>query len=93
MDGLPLTGPVGARQLTVRQLPGRTDVKLTWHADRPTGTPVQIYRNGEPIATLKDTQQAYVDTGTQALEGPVNYTVVVHQVPESRLITLGDKAH
>lgn len=93
MDGLPLTGPVGARQLTVRQLPGRTDVKLTWHADRPTGTPVQIYRNGEPIATLKDTQQAYVDTGTQALEGPVNYTVVVHQVPVSRLIILGDKAH
>ena len=54
---------------------------------------MQIYRNGEPIATLKDTQQAYVDTGTQALEGPVNYTVVVHQVPVSRLIILGDKAH
>ena len=33
-----------------------------------TGTPVQIYRNGEPIATLKDTQQASVDTGTQALD-------------------------
>ena len=90
MDGLPLIGPVGVRQLTARKVPGQASVKLTWRTGRPSGTPVQIYRNGQLIAKLQDYQHTYVDTGPLALKGPINYTVVMHKVPVSRLITPGD---
>ena len=91
MDGLPLIGPVGVRQLTAQQLPDRAQVNLSWRTETPTGKPVQIYRDGQPIARLTDHEHSYVDNDIQALKGPINYTLVFNGVPVSRLVTLHEQ--
>jgi len=91
MDGLPLIGPLGVRQLTAQQQPDRTQVNLSWRTETPTGKPVQIYRDGQPIARLTDHEHSYVDNDIQALKGPINYTLVFNGVPVSRLVTLQEQ--
>ena len=88
MDGLPLIGPVGVRQLSAQVQPERQQVTLTWRTAAPTGKRVQIYRNGQPIAQLGDHEHRYVDKDIQALKGAVNYTLVMDGVPVSRLVSL-----
>ena len=92
MDGLPLIGPVGVRQLTVQQQPEGGQISLSWRTDKPSGKPVQVYRDGQLIASLTDHDHSYIDKDVQGQNGVVNYTVVLHQVPVSRLITLSSKA-
>lgn len=88
MDGLPLIGPVGVRMLTVQKKTDLAHVTLSWRTGTPTGKPVQIYRNGQPIAQLSDHEHRYVDKDIQALKGAVNYALVMDGVPVSRLVTL-----
>ena len=91
MDGLPLIGPVGVRQLTAQQQPDSAQVNLSWRTETPTGKPVEIYRDGQPIARLTDHEHSYVDNDIQALKGPINYTLVFNGVPVSRLVTLQEQ--
>ena len=89
IDGLPLIGPLGVRQLTAQSQPTQAQVTLTWRTGDPSGKPLQIYRNGQPIAALTDHYSQYVDE-VQGLSGALNYTVVIDDVPVSRLVTLAN---
>ena len=91
MDGLPLIGPVGVRQLTAQPLPDRAQVSLSWGTETPVGKPVQIYRDGQSIALLNDHQHTYIDNDLQGLKGPINYTLVFNGVAVSRLVTLPEQ--
>ena len=91
MDGLPLTGPLGARLFSARLAPDAAQVNLTWNGDGSADKPVHIYRNGKQIASVDYSRRGYIDNDIKELKGPVNYTAVIDKVPVSRLITLGDK--
>lgn len=86
MDGLPLTGALGVRQLTAQAESALAQVTLNWRTTDPSGGPLQIYRDGQAIATLTDQQNEYVDRDVKTADGTLNYTVVVNEVPVSRLV-------
>lgn len=88
MDGLPLTGALGVRQLTAQEPSTKAQVLLSWRTTNPSGKPLHIYRNGQPIATLTDRHNQYIDKDLKALDGAANYSVVVNEVPVSRLVSL-----
>ena len=88
MDGLPLIGALGVRQLTAQALPATSQVVLTWQGDKPRGKPVHIYRDGQHIASVPNHQGEYIDNDVKAINGNVNYTVEINKVPVSRLVTL-----
>lgn len=90
MDGLPLTGPLGARLFTARLAPDGSKVNLTWQGDDSKDKPVKIYRNGKKIASVAYSRRGYIDNDIKALKGAVNYTAVINKVPVSRLVTLKD---
>ena len=88
MDGLPLIGALGVRQLTVQAVPASSQVVLTWQGDKPRGKPVHIYRDGQHIASVPNHQGEYIDNDVKDINGNVNYTVEMNKVPVSRLVTL-----
>ena len=90
MDGLPLIGQVGARQLAYTIDPAGSAVTLNW---RLTGANVdsqllRIFRNGQPVAVLIG-KQSFTDSTLPAGEGDLNYTVVTQQVATSLLVERG----
>jgi hypothetical protein len=86
IDGVPLTGHVGVRQLTATLNSAARTVSLRWRVTEGSKQPLRIYRSGQLIAKLTDSSHEYVDTELPQPIGQLNYTVVLNDVPVSRLI-------
>jgi hypothetical protein len=89
IDGVPLLGALGVRQLTAKVNNQARSVTLQWRGSSvPSGKPLTIYRDGKQIAVLSDQVHAYVDSGLQEVpDGAVdlNYTVTLNDVPAAYL--------
>ncbi|MGV8917584.1 MAG: alkaline phosphatase family protein [Pseudomonas sp.] len=89
IDGQPLLGPPGVRQLTVYANNQERRVTLQWRNQSPSGRPITIYRDGKKLVELTDHRAEFVDTELQTIPaGPVdiNYVVVMDDVPVARLV-------
>jgi Concanavalin A-like lectin/glucanases superfamily/Metalloenzyme superfamily len=90
IDGVPLIGELGVRQLTARADKQARSVKLQWRGPSgPSGKPLAIHRNGKQIAMLTDSASEYVDSDLQEFADDVvdiNYSVVLNQVPVAYLV-------
>ncbi|WP_397452160.1 alkaline phosphatase family protein [Pseudomonas sp. NA-150] len=91
IDGQPLLGPTGVRQLTVYANNQERRVTLQWRNEAPSGKPITIYRDGQKLVELTDRQAEYVDTELQSFgTGPkdINYVVEMDDVPIARLVRI-----
>ncbi|MFJ3484306.1 alkaline phosphatase family protein [Pseudomonas sp. NPDC090202] len=87
IDGVPLIGPLGVRQLTATLNNSARTVTLRWRVAEGNNKPLRIYRSGQLIAKLTDSSLEYVDSDLPQTIGQLNYTVVLNEVPVSRLVT------
>ncbi|PFH09933.1 concanavalin A-like lectin/glucanase superfamily protein [Collimonas sp. PA-H2] len=89
IDGVPLIGELGVRQLTAQADKQARSVTLQWRvSSAPSGKPLTIYRDGKQIAQLSDSVNEYTDSDLQGFEDEVvdiNYSVVLNQVPVAYL--------
>lgn len=90
MDGIPLIGQLGARQLAYTLNAQGNAVTLDWRLTGPhAGSQLlRILRNGEPIAVLVGEQQ-FIDRNLPAGQNDLNYTVFTQQVAASILVKRG----
>lgn len=87
IDGVPLIGPVGVRQLTTTLNTANRSVRLQWRVSEGSKQPLRIYRSGQLIAKLTDSSHEYIDNDLPQPIGQLNYTVVLNDIPVSRLVT------
>lgn len=87
IDGVPLIGHVGVRQLTATLNSAAHSVSLHWRVTDGSKQPLRIYRSGQLIAKLTDSSVEYVDSDLPQPIGQLNYTVVLNDVPVSRLVS------
>lgn len=89
IDGVPLLGALGVRQLTATADNTARSVTLQWrHSGAPSGQPLTIYRDGRQIATLSDAENTYVDEDLQEIQDGVtdlNYSVTLNEIPVAYL--------
>ncbi|WP_246542310.1 alkaline phosphatase family protein [Collimonas antrihumi] len=89
VDGVPLTGALGVRQLTAKADNTARSVTLQWRGpDAPSGMPLTIYRDGKQIAQLSDTATTYVDQDLQEVQDgavDINYSVMLNEIPAAYL--------
>ncbi len=85
--GVPLIGPVGVRQLTATLDNTSRTVSLRWRVTEGSKQPLRIYRSGQLIAKLTDSSHEYVDSDLPQPTGQLNYTVVLNDIPVSRLVS------
>lgn len=90
MDGLPVIGPLGVRQLSYTFNPAAPAVTLQWRLpDAGRGRPVvRIFRNGLALAQRVGAQH-YTDTALPAGDEALNYTVATDAVATSILVQRG----
>ena len=87
IDGVPLLGHVGVRQLTASLNSANRTVRLRWRVTEGSKQPLRIYRSGQLIAKLTDSSNEYIDSELPPTIGHLNYTVVLNEVPVSRLVS------
>jgi hypothetical protein len=87
IDGVPLIGPVGVRQLTATLNSATRTVSLSWRITEGSKQPIRIYRSGQLIAKLTDSSHQYVDSDLPDSIGQLNYTVVLNDIAVSRLVS------
>ncbi|MFY1664013.1 alkaline phosphatase family protein [Pseudomonas sp. Pseu.R1] len=87
IDGVPLIGPLGVRQLTATLNSANRSVLLQWRVNEGSKQPLRIYRSGQLIAKLTDSSHEYLDSDLPQPIGQLNYTVVLNDVPVSRLVS------
>jgi predicted AlkP superfamily pyrophosphatase or phosphodiesterase len=96
IDGVPLLGEPGVRQLSAKAGDNTRSVILQWRiSGKPSGKPVTIYRDGKQIAQLDDATTTYVDQGPEIQDGinELNYSVVLDKTPAAYLARIRvDKA-
>lgn len=89
IDGVPLIGALGVRQLTARADKQARSVKLQWRvATAASAQPLTVYRDGKQIAVLTDGASEYIDSDLQGFQDDVvdiNYSVVFNDVPVAYL--------
>ncbi|WP_428745016.1 LamG-like jellyroll fold domain-containing protein [Variovorax sp.] len=61
-SGIALQGATSIRELSARTGADRDSVELSWKLAGTTNVPVQILRDGKPVATLAAGSTAYIDT-------------------------------
>ena len=91
MDGLPVIGALGVRQLSYAFNPATPAVTLHWRLpDAGRGNPpvVRIFRNGLMVAQRVGAER-YTDTALPAGNAPLNYTVATDAVATSILVQRG----
>jgi hypothetical protein len=62
-------------------------VRLRWRVTEGSKQPLRIYRSGQLIAKLTDSSNEYIDSELPPTIGQLNYTVVLNEVPVSRLVS------
>jgi hypothetical protein len=87
IDGVPLIGHLGVRQLSATLNPDNRTVRLHWRVTEGSKQPLRIYRSGQLIAKLTDSSGQYVDSDLPQPIGQLNYTVVRNEVPVSILVS------
>jgi len=87
IDGVPLIGHVGVRQLSATLNPDKRAVDLRWRVTEGSNQPLRIYRAGQLIAKLTDSSSRYIDSDLPQPIGQLNYTVVFNEVPVSILVS------
>jgi len=87
IDGVPLLGFLGVRQLTATLNTANRTVRLRWRVSEGSKQPLRIYRSGQLIAKLTDSSHEYLDSELPQPIGHLNYTVVLDDVPVSRLVS------
>lgn len=90
MDGSPLTGAAGVRQLAADMNKKRSGIRLTWTLPA-TPAAIAVMRDGIAVATLPGNALEFEDTTmAPAASGffTYNYTVVADQTPVSLRATL-----
>ncbi|GAC1323185.1 MAG: hypothetical protein NVSMB28_16380 [Collimonas sp.] len=92
IDGIPLTGALGVRQLAAKADNDAHSVTLQWRGpDAPSGKPLTIYRDGRQIAQLSDFATTYVDQDLQEIQDgavDINYSVMLNEIPAAYLVHL-----
>jgi membrane-anchored protein YejM (alkaline phosphatase superfamily) len=86
MDGVPLIGPLGVRQLTASLDRTAHKVVLRWRTTPGNKHPLVIFRSGQKIAQLTDSSNEYIDNDLPSPMGNLNYTVELNDVSVSRLV-------
>lgn len=86
IDGVPVIGHMGVRQLTATLNRADRTVSLRWRVTEGSKQPLRIYRSGQLIAKLTDSSSQYVDSDLPPSIAELNYTVVLNDVPVSRLV-------
>lgn len=86
IDGIPLIGPLGVRQLAASLDVPASAVTLQWRTTAPGKPPITIYRSGKLIATMSNGESEYVDRELPRSATAFNYTVVMNGVPVSRWV-------
>ncbi len=86
IDGMPLIGPVGVRQLAANLDTSAYLITLRWRITTPSLQPIRIYRSGRLIATLSGSACEYIDHDLPKRVTALNYTVVMNGVPVSRWV-------
>jgi hypothetical protein len=90
IDGSPLIGPAGARQLASAANAKRSGIQLSWTLPSAPAA-ITVLRDGVAVATLPGNATGFEDTTmAPAASGfyTYNYTVVADQVPASLRATL-----
>jgi hypothetical protein len=87
IDGVPLLGHLGVRQLSATLNPDNRTVRLRWRVSEGSKQPLRIYRAGQLIAKLTDSSGEYVDSDLPQPIGQLNYTLVLNEVPVSILVS------
>lgn len=87
IDGVPLIGHVGVRQLSATVNPDKRAVDLRWRVAEGSNQPLRIYRAGQLIAKLTGSSSHYMDGDLPQPIGQLNYTVVFNEVPVSILVS------
>ncbi|MDD1968935.1 alkaline phosphatase family protein [Pseudomonas putida] len=87
IDGVPLIGHVGVRQLGASLNAEKRTVELRWRVTEGSKQPLRIYRAGQLIAKLTDSSSQYIDSDLPQPIGQLNYTVVFNEVPVSVLVS------
>lgn len=88
IDGVPLIGPLGVRQLAASLDTSASAVTLQWRTTPPVKQPITVYRSGKLIATLSGGENGYVDRDLPKHVNALNYTVVMNGVPVSRWVKI-----
>lgn len=90
IDGVPLLGAPGVRQLTAKVDNKARSVTLQWRSSGASpGQPLTIYRDGKQIAQLSDAANTYVDQDLQEIPDGVadlNYSVALNAIPAAYLV-------
>lgn len=85
IDGVPLLGETGVRQLAAMVDNQARSVALHWRSTfAPSGKPLTVYRDGRQIAVLTDKENGYVDSALQDVRDGIvdlNYVVILNDVP------------
>jgi len=76
-NGQALQAATSLRKLAARANADKTGIDLSWTLSGAVGAPVQVLRDGKPVATLPAGATAYSDPIVTAVNGPFTYLYTV----------------